>query len=417
MNTINTTSNSTSTPTNTFVLPRGTPTAARTVFKLLQKLRHGSLTVQMPGGSMQRFGGETLPHATLHLHNWNVCSAALKSGDIGFAESYIAGDWSTPNLAELLRVLVKNRQEVEGVIYGSWLGRLYYRIKHLLHRNTHANSRKNIHAHYDLGNTFYKLWLDETMNYSAAIFGDKPDQSMADAQKTKVRRALSLAGVKSGDRVLEIGCGWGALAEMATTEFDASITGVTLSTEQLAFAQERMQRLGVASRADLRLQDYRDIADAPFDAVCSIEMVEAVGREYWPTYFQTVAKLLKPGGRACVQSIVIDDALFERYIHSTDFIQQYIFPGGCLPCPREFRAQAEAAGLEIVDEFAFGHDYAETLRRWRDAFLAQRSAVLATGFDERFVRIWEFYLAYCEAAFDENNIDVVQYTLRKRAAH
>ena len=417
MNTINTTSNSTSTPTNTFVLPRGTPTAARTVFKLLQKLRHGSLTVQMPGGSMQRFGGETLPHATLHLHNWNVCSAALKSGDIGFAESYIAGDWSTPNLAELLRVLVKNRQEVEGVIYGSWLGRLYYRVKHLLHRNTHANSRKNIHAHYDLGNTFYKLWLDETMNYSAAIFGDKPDQSMADAQKTKVRRALSLAGVKSGDRVLEIGCGWGALAEMATTEFDASITGVTLSTEQLAFAQERMQRLGVASRADLRLQDYRDIADAPFDAVCSIEMVEAVGREYWPTYFQTVAKLLKPGGRACVQSIVIDDALFERYIHSTDFIQQYIFPGGCLPCPREFRAQAEAAGLEIVDEFAFGHDYAETLRRWRDAFLAQRSAVLATGFDERFVRIWEFYLAYCEAAFDENNIDVVQYTLRKRAAH
>ena len=417
MNTINTTSNSASSPTNTFVLPRGTPAAARTVFKLLQKLRHGSLTVQMPGGSMQRFGGETLPHATLHLHNWNVCSAALKSGDIGFAESYIAGDWSTPNLAELLRVLVKNRQEVEGVIYGSWLGRLYYRIKHLLHRNTHANSRKNIHAHYDLGNTFYKLWLDETMNYSAAIFGDKPDQSMADAQKTKVRRALSLAGVKSGDRVLEIGCGWGALAEMATTEFDASITGVTLSTEQLAFAQERMQRLGVASRADLRLQDYRDIADAPFDAVCSIEMVEAVGREYWPTYFQTVAKLLKPGGRACVQSIVIDDALFERYIHSTDFIQQYIFPGGCLPCPREFRAQAEAAGLEIVDEFAFGHDYAETLRRWRDAFLAQRSAVLATGFDERFVRIWEFYLAYCEAAFDENNIDVVQYTLRKRAAH
>ena len=278
MNTINTTSNSASSPTNTFVLPRGTPAAARTVFKLLQKLRHGSLTVQMPGGSMQRFGGETLPHATLHLHNWNVCSAALKSGDIGFAESYIAGDWSTPNLAELLRVLVKNRQEVEGVIYGSWLGRLYYRIKHLLHRNTHANSRKNIHAHYDLGNTFYKLWLDETMNYSAAIFGDKPDQSMADAQKTKVRRALSLAGVKSDDRVLEIGCGWGALAEMATTEFDASITGVTLSTEQLAFAQERMQRLGVASRADLRLQDYRDIADAPFDAVCSIEMVEAVGQ-------------------------------------------------------------------------------------------------------------------------------------------
>ncbi len=413
MNTINTTTPS----ANAFTLPQGTPAAARTVFKLLQKLRHGSLTVQLPDGGMQRFGGDTLPHATLHLHNWNVCSAALKSGDIGFAESYIAGDWSAPNLAELLRVLVKNRAEVEGVIYGSWLGRLYYRIKHLLNRNTHANSRKNIHAHYDLGNSFYRLWLDETMNYSAAIFDGKSDQPMANAQKTKVRRALSLAGVQPGDRVLEIGCGWGALAEMATTEFGASITGVTLSTEQLAFAQQRMQRLDVADRADLRLQDYRDIADAPFDAICSIEMVEAEGREYWPTYFQTVAKLLKPGGRACVQSIVIDDALFDRYIHSTDFIQQYIFPGGCLPCPREFRAQAEAAGLEVVDEFAFGHDYAETLRRWRDAFTAQRSAVLANGFDERFVRIWEFYLAYCEAAFDEDNTDVVQYTLRKRDAH
>lgn len=400
----------------TFTLPQGTPAAARTVIKLLQRLRHGSLTVTLPDGSMQRFGGEALPHASLHMHNWNVCSAALKSGDIGFAESFIAGDWSTSNLTELLRVLVKNRTEVEGVIYGTWAGRLLYRIKHLLNRNTKTNSQKNIHAHYDLGNTFYKLWLDETMNYSSAIFAGNTEQPMADAQKAKVRRALSLAGVKTGDRVLEIGCGWGALAEMATTEFGASLTGVTLSTEQLAFAQDRMARFGVQDKADLRLQDYRDIADAPFDAICSIEMVEAVGREYWPTYFQTVAKLLKPGGRACIQSIVIDDALFERYIGSTDFIQQYIFPGGCLPCPSEFRAQAKAAGLDVVDEYAFGHDYAETLRRWRDAFLNKREAVLGAGFDARFMLIWEFYLAYCEAAFDEDNIDVVQYTLQKRGA-
>ncbi len=399
-----------------FTLPRGTPAAARTVLKLLQRLRHGSLTVQLPDGSTQRFGGEALPHASLQLHNWNVCSAALKSGDIGFAESFIAGDWSTPNLTELLRVLVKNRAEVEGVIYGTWAGRLLYRIKHLLNRNTKTNSQKNIHAHYDLGNAFYTLWLDETMNYSSAIFAGNTDQPMAEAQKAKVRRALSMAGVQAGDRVLEIGCGWGALAEMATTEFHASITGVTLSTEQLAFARERMQRFGVQDKADLRLQDYRDIADAPFDAICSIEMVEAVGREYWPTYFASVAKLLKPGGRACVQSIVIDDALFDRYIGSTDFIQQYIFPGGCLPCPREFRAQAHAAGLEVVDEYAFGPDYAETLRRWRDAFLAERERVMAAGFDQRFMRIWEFYLGYCEAAFDERNIDVVQYTLQKRVA-
>lgn len=403
-----------------FVIPPGTPGAARTVLKLLKRLRHGSLTLQLPDGSMQRFGSEALPHATLHLNNWNVFAAALKSGDIGFAESYIAGDWRTPDLSALLRVLVKNRKEVEGVVYGSWAGRLLYRIKHLLNRNTRANSQKNIHAHYDLGNAFYRLWLDESMNYSAAIFAGDLSQPMAQAQNAKVRRALAMAGVQPGDRVLEIGCGWGALAEMATTEWGASVVGVTLSTEQLVFARERLQRLGVPTgplaQADLRLQDYRDVADAPFDAICSIEMVEAVGREYWPTYFATVAKLLKPGGRACVQSIVIADALAQRYAGSTDFIQQYIFPGGCLPCPREFREQAKAAGLDVVDEYAFGQDYAETLRRWRDAFLAQRAQVLKIGFDERFVRIWEFYLAYCEAAFEENNTDVVQYTLQKRAA-
>jgi cyclopropane-fatty-acyl-phospholipid synthase len=403
------------TPSERFTLPHGTPAAARTVLKLLQGLRHGSITVQLPNGSMQRFGGEAMPHATLALHNWNVCAAALKSGDIGFAESYIAGDWTTPNLTELLRVLVRNRAEVEAVIYGSWAGRLFYRIKHLLHRNTRANSQKNIHAHYDLGNGFYGLWLDETMNYSSALFNGDMTQPMAEAQLAKVRRALTQAAVKPGDRVLEIGCGWGALAEMATTEMGANITGVTLSTEQLAYANARMQRLGVDHRADLRLQDYRDINDAPFDAVCSIEMVEAVGREYWPTYFGAVSKLLKPGGRACIQSIVIDDAYYERYIQSTDFIQQYIFPGGCLPCPRVFKQQAEAAGLVVESSFAFGPDYAETLRRWRDRFLAERQAVLANGFDERFVRIWEFYLAYCEAAFDERNIDVMQYTLRKPA--
>ena len=398
-----------------FDLVTTAPRRARTVFKLLQRLKFGSLTVQCPDGRMQRFGANALPHATLVLHNWQPFYAALKSGDIGFAESFIAGDWSTPNLTDLLRVLVKNRKQVEDVIYGTWAGQLAYRIKHLLHRNTRSNSQKNIHAHYDLGNTFYRLWLDDTMNYSAAIFNGDLTQPMAQAQATKVRRALTEAGVKAGDRVLEIGCGWGALAEMGCTEFDASVTGVTLSTEQLAYARDRMTRLGAADRADLRLQDYRDIDDAPFDAICSVEMVEAVGQAYWPTYFASLAKLLKPGGKACVQSIVIDDALFDRYVHSTDFIQQYIFPGGCLPCPREFRAQAAAAGLEVVNEYAFGHDYAETLKRWRDAFLIQRNAVLANGFDERFMRIWEFYLAYCEAAFLEDNIDVVQYTLRKRA--
>ena len=409
------TSTSTSTTTDSATQPM--PTAARRVVALFQRLRHGTLHVQWPDARVEQFGAApTTGHAlnaTLHLHNWSPLTQALKSGDIGFAESFIAGDWTTNNLADLLQLLVANRRDMEEVIYGHWLGRLFYRVRHLLHRNTRRNSKKNIHAHYDLGNAFYELWLDPTMNYSSAWFEQDRSQPMADAQTAKVRRALRMVDAKAGDRILEIGCGWGALAELGGTEFGAHMSGVTLSHEQLAFAHQRMQKLGLESTSNLRLQDYRDIDDGPYDAICSIEMLEAVGQEYWPTYFDSVARLLKSGGKACVQTIVIDDALFERYVKSTDFIQQYIFPGGCLPCPREFRAQAARAGLKVVDELAFGLDYAETLRRWRHQFMADKAQVLQLGFDERFMRIWEFYLAYCEAAFEQKNIDVVQYTLLK----
>ena len=389
--------------------------AARRVLQLLEKIEHGTLTVQFPDRSMKIYGNGSLPHAALSLSNWNVFLASMKSGDIGFAESYIAGDWRTPSLSELLRVMIQNRRVVEDLIYGSWWGRMIYRVRHLLNRNHKANSRKNIHAHYDLGNAFYELWLDSTMNYSSALFQGDFSLSMQEAQNAKVRRALQATDVTQGSRVLEIGCGWGALAEMATMEMGAHVTGVTLSTEQLAFANARMKWNGKADQADLRLQDYRDIDDGPYDAVCSIEMIEAVGQEYWPTYFQAISKLLKPGGKACVQSIVIDDALFDRYVKSTDFIQQYIFPGGCLPSPTEFRRQAELAGLKVIDELKFGTDYAETLRRWRHDFMAQESQVLTLGFDNKFLRTWEFYLAYCEAAFDEANTDVIQFTLQKPA--
>ena len=385
------------------------PKAATRLLGLLTRLKIGTLTVHAPDGNFQVFGTHEAPFAALHIHRWEMCAEVLKSGDIGFAEGYMAGDWDTPDLAALLRLLIANRTQIEGAIYGHWLGRLAYRIKHLLNRNNRTNSRKNIHAHYDLGNAFYELWLDGTMNYSSAWFDGDKTQPMADAQKAKVRRALRMVNAQAGDRVLEIGCGWGALAEKAVTEFGAAVTGVTLSTEQLAFAQQRNPT------ADLRLQDYRDINDGPYDAICSIEMVEAVGREYWDTYFNTVARLLKPGGRACIQSITIRDDLFDRYVAGTDFIQQYIFPGGCLPCPREFRAAAERAGLQVVDQFHFGQDYARTLREWHLQFLHQLDAVRALGFDERFVRTWTFYLAYCEAAFAEGNTDVVQFTLRKPA--
>jgi cyclopropane-fatty-acyl-phospholipid synthase len=420
--------NSTTAP-SAYTFLRDAPAAARTAIKLLQRLRHGALTVHFPDGSTRRFGQSlqerpqaqtaaiAAPEATLTLHNWSVCAAALKSGDIGFAETFITGDWSTPNLTALLKVFVANRREVEDIIHGSWIGRLWYRIQHLLNHNSKANSRKNIHAHYDLGNAFYALWLDPSMNYSSAWFAGDFDKPLQAAQTAKVSRALRQAAVKPGDRVLEIGCGWGALAEAAVQDFGASVVGVTLSSEQLAFANTRMATHAATretpGRVDLRLQDYRDIDDAPFDAICSIEMLEAVGQAYWSGYFKTVSRLLKPGGRACIQTIVIDDALFERYVKSTDFIQQYIFPGGCLPCPREFRKQATQAGLLVVDELAFGTDYAETLRRWKASFLQEKRAVDALGFDQRFMRIWEFYLCYCEAAFDAGDIDVVQFTLEK----
>ena len=396
-------------------LPGAAPASARTVFALLTRLQHGTLDVQMPDGTQARFGSSAAdaPKAALRLVDWQVCSAALKSGDIGFAEAFIDGRWTTPDLAALLRLFIANRDAMESVIYGTWWGSLAYRLRHLLRRNSRPGSRKNIHAHYDIGNPFYRLWLDETMNYSSALFEGDFTRSSVQAQQAKVRRALDECRVRAGDRVLEIGCGWGALAQEATVERGMRVTGVTLSSEQLDFARERMQRLGVADRADLRLQDYRDIGDGPYDAVASIEMFEAVGREYWPSYFQTVQRQLKPGGRACIQTITIRDDLFERYVKSTDFIQQYIFPGGLLPSPQVFRAEAGRAGLEVVNELAFGRDYAETLRRWRADFLSRESQVRRLGFDTRFMRIWEFYLAYCEAAFDTGNTDVIQFTLRR----
>jgi len=414
----------TSTSTSTFTslpLPADAPASARAVFKILRRLRHGTLDLQLPDGTQLRFGPTAQsgaaaadePRAALRLHNWQPCQAALRSGDIGFAESWIAGHWSSPDLVALLQLFIRNREAVEEIIYGSWWGSLIYRFKHLLNRNTRQGSKKNIHAHYDIGNPFYKLWLDETMNYSSALFEGDFEQPMAQAQLAKVRRALDEVGLQSGQRLLEIGCGWGALAETAASEYGAQVRGVTLSSQQLEFAQQRLQRAGVAPRSDLRLQDYRDVDDGPFDAIASIEMFEAVGHEYWGSFFSTLSGQLKPGGRACIQTITIRDDLFERYTRGADFIQQYIFPGGLLPSPSQFRQAAARAGLELVNECAFGVDYAETLRRWRLRFLSQDGPLRKLGFDTRFMRIWEFYLAYCEAAFATGNTDVVQFTLRK----
>jgi cyclopropane-fatty-acyl-phospholipid synthase len=396
--------------------PSHVPAAARAVLSLLRRLEHGTLDLQLPDGSTRRFGAGG-PQAAARVNDWRAFSRALRSGDIGFAEGFIEQDWETPDLRALMDLLLANRDELDRVVYGSWWGSLLHRLRHALRRNSRRGSAKNIHAHYDLGNAFYALWLDPTMSYSSAWFDGSLDRPLHEAQQAKMRRALQEAGAGPDSRVLEIGCGWGALAETAVRDFGARVTGVTLSREQWAWARQRLQAAGFASRCDLRLQDYRDLparhAGEPFDAIVSIEMFEAVGHQYWDGYFRTLRDCLKPGGRACIQSITIRDDLFERYRRSTDFIQQYIFPGGLLPSVPRFEAAARRFGFTVERKLAFGADYAETLRRWRAAFVQREREVLAQGFDARFVRIWHFYLAYCEAAFAAGNTDVVQFTLRR----
>ena len=380
---------------------------------LAERLQVGQLVVHWPDGQQRRYGAGGSPHnATLRLHDWRACSAALRSGDIGFAEGYIQGHWSTPDLPALLRLMNLNREQLDAVIYGSPLRRLLHRLRHAMRRNSRSGSRRNVHAHYDIGNAFYRPWLDESMNYSSAWFDGDFSRPLPLAQMAKVTRAMDEAGVAPGQRVLEIGCGWGAVAVAVAGERNAHLTGLTLSTEQLAFAEQRVARAGLAHRTDLRLQDYRDLTDVPFDAIISIEMFEAVGRAYWPTFFDTIKRRLKADGQACIQTITIRDELFERYVQSSDFIQQYIFPGGLLPSPSEFTRAAAQAGLVVSNTLAFGRDYAETLRRWRARFHAESATIRAQGFDEAFMRTWDLYLAYCEAAFDTGSTDVMQFTLR-----
>lgn len=388
----------------------GVPAAARLVLRLLSALRGGALRLVTPDGRELHFG-DGGPPVTLFLANWSLASSALRAGDIGMAESYIAGDWDCDDLPALLELLVRNRDSMEQLVYGRWWGRLLYRFKHLLNRNTRSGSRKNIHAHYDIGNDFYRLWLDPSMTYSSGLFAGTDD--LQQAQAAKYARVLDQLKLKHGDHVLEIGCGWGGLAEMALRRDQVKVTGLTLSEQQLGFARQRLQDAGLAGQADLRLQDYRDCS-GQFDAIASIEMFEAVGEAYWDDYFACLARNLKPGGRACVQTIVIADALFERYRVGTDFIQQYIFPGGMLPSPAVFRRLAVQHGLVVVDELDFGHDYATTLAAWRAAFHDRIDAVKALGFDQRFLRIWEFYLCYCEAAFRANNTSVMQFTMARQ---
>ena len=388
--------------------------SADTLLKLLSKLQSGFLRLTLPNGELKEFGNyQDSLHAEIHILDWSVFKQVLSHGDIGFAESYIRGQWNTSDLKAILELAIRNRTILEKAIYGKWYGSLIYRLKHWLRDNSKSGSRKNIHAHYDLGNAFYTLWLDPSMSYSSAWFCEGAQQSLADAQRAKINRILQAIHSKPGDHLLEIGCGWGGFMEEALRA-GSTVTGLTLSTEQQSFAQHRLEKVqqetSYKNTFEVRLQDYRDSKEQ-FDGIASIEMFEAVGEKHWAEYFQTIAARLKRGGKACIQTIVIAEELFERYRHNTDFIQQYVFPGGMLPSRTSFRAYAERAGLNVETAFAFGHDYSRTLCLWRDSFNQKLHEISQLGFDEAFIRLWNFYLMYCAAGFSERNIDVVQFTL------
>lgn len=388
------------------------PGEAALGFSILGQLRDGTVAVTLPDDSEFTLGDGPV-RADFKVQDVSLFEQTFARGDIGFAESFIRGEWDTSDLAGLLTLLANNRKVIERALYGNAWRLLVYRLYHLLRTNTKAGSKRNIMAHYDLGNDFYALWLDPTMTYSSALFAQR-DMSLSDAQRQKYRRILQDLNVQPGQRILEVGCGWGGFAEIAVQEFGATVRGLTLSPAQLAWAQRRAQQGGWADRAEFVLRDYRDEVER-FDHIVSIEMFEAVGKRYWPQYFRQVHDLLNDGGRAVIQVITIDDALFKRYVRGTDFIQRYVFPGGMLPSPGVFRQHARLANLRVEEDLAFGLDYARTLAAWHETFMSKLDAVRAQGFDEQFIRLWRFYLAYCEAGFRAGSTDVHQYTLARSA--
>lgn len=375
----------------------------------------GHLTVCLPDGTQHQLNGRVEGHsAVLRIHDPRFAGRVLKNGDIGFAEGYIEGEWDSPNLPVLLETLVNNYDHIRRLFDGNVLMKVVNWFGHHFNRNSRSGSRRNIHAHYDLGNDFYSAWLDRSMTYSSARYS-REGLSLQDAQKEKYRSLAQVMDLKDGHSVLEIGCGWGGFAEFAAGEVGARVTGITISQEQYDFARRRIFEAGLSERADIQLIDYRDV-QGRFDRVASIEMFEAVGREYWPTYFKKLHQLLQPDGRAGLQIITIQDQLFEEYQARTDFIQKYVFPGGTLPSEEALAQVLSQTGLHQDRVIRFGLDYADTLAEWRDRFENSWSMIEATDpkFDHRFKCLWLFYLAYCEAGFRSSRTDVIQIGLSTR---
>jgi len=382
------------------------PLSELIVSQVVNRLRRGELTVVSADGSERVFAGtEPGPVARVELHGAAATRRLITHGANGLAEGYLAGDWDTPDLDAVLDLGVAN-------LFAKPQGtpaplNPVQRLLHAMRDNTPSGSKRNISYHYDLGNDFYRLWLDETMSYSSALFAQAPAENLADAQVRKWDRLLDLLQPGSSDHLLEIGCGWGGFAIHAARTAGCRVTGVTLSEEQHAWATQAVAEAGLEDRIDLRLQDYREVPET-FSGIASIEMFEAVGERWWPVFFARMKELLAPGGAIALQTITIDDSRFDDYRRHPDFIQRHVFPGGMLPCPERFRAVAGQAGLRVSDPLFFGESYAETLSEWRRRFETALPSVRALGFDERFVRLWRYYLAYCRAGFSAGTCDVMQ---------
>ncbi|CAM5471358.1 class I SAM-dependent methyltransferase [Mesorhizobium sp. UC22_110] len=379
--------------------------------RMIARIDCGHITIVLPSGDrIEHSAARSGPSATLIIHDWRAIRRLLSHGDLGFAESYIDGDWSSPDLVALLELAARNIAVLDGSISGFWPARVLNRIRHVLRPNSRAGSRKNISFHYDLGNAFYECWLDRSMTYSSALYA-QPNQTLEEAQEAKLSRVEELLDLRGGENVLEIGCGWGTLA-MRLARAASHVTGVTLSTEQLAYARKRVEQETLVDRVNLQLTDYRDV-DGSYDRIVSIEMLEAVGEAYWPAYFETLHERLNVGGKAVLQVITIDEARYEAYRGSPDFIQRHIFPGGMLPTKAIIAEQGAQAGLKLVSTQMFGQSYAATLSEWRKRFLASWPDIVEMGFPERFRRLWDYYLCYCEAGFRTVTIDVGFFVFTK----
>jgi cyclopropane-fatty-acyl-phospholipid synthase len=377
-------------------------------------LAHGRIDATLPDGSFRTLGGRGEgPVSVMHLRSWRALVRLVVSGSVGWYAAWARGEWASPDPVQIFDLFMRNAAGLGDTARAKGPWKAVNWLAHRLRANNRVRARRNIAHHYDLGNDFYAAWLDPGMTYSSAIFAD-PGDGLEAAQAHKVALLLDRLDLAPGQHLLEIGCGWGGLAEIAARDHGVRVTALTLSTEQKAYADGRLAHAGLAGRVDVALTDYRDV-EGRFDAVASVEMVEAVGREYWPHYLESIARVLKPGGRAALQLISIRDDLFDLYAANTDFIQTYIFPGGLLIGEARFRALAEAAGLEWRDRVGYGAHYAETLRRWRaryeEAVAEQR---LPAGFDDAFHQLWLYYLMYCDGGFRGGGIDVAQVTLVKK---